>query len=128
MWTLTITHGEYHGLKTVTHTSDTAHGWEYRGDGYWQFWAGDLAGTGGWDAIVADVRSAIDIKHEEPATAQGEVEDPVSGWVQDGAQVGDPGRPLVPPFPMPAWGGHSITAPTTGQMKYQAKGEGRSDG
>lgn len=74
MWTLTITHGEYHDLKTVTHTSDTAHGWEYRGDGYWQFWAGDVAGGGEWDAVVSDVRSAVDVKQVEEveaATAQG---------------------------------------------------------
>lgn len=102
MYTLTITYGDYgDGLRTLVHRSERSHGWEYQGDGYWQFWtvAEDGSRSGNdWDAIVTDVRSAVDVKQVEPATAQGEGEgvDPVSGWVQDGVKLTAQVPPIGP--------------------------------
>lgn len=84
MWELTITHGEYHDLKTLVHRSKNEHDWTRDGDA-WQFTGYDDDGRTDWSALVANVRSAVDVKQvDQPATASGEGEDPVSGWVQDG--------------------------------------------
>lgn len=64
MFKLTITHGEYDNLETVVHESEGSHGWNYIGDGFWQFHEGDTPGSGGWDAIVSDVRTAVDERGE----------------------------------------------------------------
>lgn len=73
MWELTITHGEYHDLKTLVHRSKNEHDWTQEG-AYWHFSANDDDGQVDWTALVANVQLAVDVKQVEevePATAQG---------------------------------------------------------
>lgn len=99
MWTLTITYGEYHDLKTLTHTSDHEHDRSYEVEGYWHFSATDDQGIRNWTALVKDVRSAVNIEHVEPSqetTAQNTDQvDQVdaSAWSDQSMRV-----PPIPPW------------------------------
>lgn len=68
MWTLTITYGEYHDLKTLVHESKNEHDWMQEANGYWRFSGNDDEGNIEWYALVKDVQAATDTKQVEPAT------------------------------------------------------------
>lgn len=74
MWRLTITHGDYENLRTITHDSENEHDWLYAGDGHWTFSGNDNDGNVEWSAIVSELRSAVDVKLVEPASQPDQAE------------------------------------------------------